>query len=37
MAAHGFEKADREFEEYVSDPGSTPPDQLISNIYVPVK
>jgi effector-binding domain-containing protein len=37
VAAHGYEPADRVIEQYVSDPGDTPPDQLITNIVVPVK
>ena len=37
MAAHGFEKGDDPWEEYVSDPGSTPQGELITHVCYPVK
>jgi effector-binding domain-containing protein/uncharacterized protein YndB with AHSA1/START domain len=36
-AAHGYEKADHPWDEYVSDPGNTPEPDLITNVYLPVK
>jgi len=37
MAAHQLEKNGRSWESYVSDPGSTPEDELITEVYFPVK
>jgi effector-binding domain-containing protein len=36
-AAHGLERNGPTWDEYVSDPGSTPEPELITNLYVPVK
>jgi effector-binding domain-containing protein len=36
-AAHGYETAGPAWDEYVSDPGSTPEADLVTNIYMPVK
>jgi effector-binding domain-containing protein/uncharacterized protein YndB with AHSA1/START domain len=37
MAARGYESAGPPWDEYVSDPGTTPESDLITNIYQPVK
>lgn len=37
VAARGFEAAAPCWEEYVSDPGSTPEAELVTNVYQPVK
>jgi len=37
MAAYGYESAGPPWDEYVSDPGTTPEAELITNIYQPVK
>ncbi len=37
MAARGYESAGPPWDEYVSDPGTTPESELITNIYQPVK
>jgi len=37
MVAHGLDKNGRSWESYVSDPGSTPVDELITEIYSPAK
>jgi effector-binding domain-containing protein len=37
MAARGYESAGPPWDEYVSDPGTTPEAELITNIYQPVK
>lgn len=37
MAARGYEAAGPPWDEYVSDPGTTPEAELITNIYQPVK
>jgi effector-binding domain-containing protein/uncharacterized protein YndB with AHSA1/START domain len=37
MAARGYEAAGPPWDEYVSDPGTTPDAELITNIYQPVK
>ncbi|MGH8481146.1 MAG: SRPBCC family protein [Nevskiaceae bacterium] len=37
LAAAGFEPAGPLWEEYVSDPGATPPAELVTHIYVPIK
>jgi effector-binding domain-containing protein len=37
VAAYGLEKAADEWEQYVSDPGRTPADELVTVIYYPVK
>ena len=37
MAAHGYESAGQPWDEYASDPGTTPEADLITNIYQPVK
>jgi effector-binding domain-containing protein/uncharacterized protein YndB with AHSA1/START domain len=37
MAAHGYESAGPPWDEYVSDPGTTPEVDLTTNIYQPVK
>lgn len=36
-AVHGLELGERPWEEYVSDPGNTPQEELITNVYFPVK
>lgn len=37
MAARGYESAGPSWDEYVSDPGTTPEAELTTNIYQPVK
>lgn len=37
VAAHGFEEAGPQWEEYVSDPGETPEEELITHLYRPVE
>lgn len=37
MRANQLVVRDRSWEEYVNDPGSTPEDQLITNIYFPIQ
>lgn len=37
MAAHGLEKADRPWEQWISDPGETPEEELITHIYFPLE
>ena len=37
MAARGYESAGPPWDEYVSDPGTTPEPELTTNIYQPVK
>ena len=37
MAARGYERAGASWDEYVSDPGTTPEADLLTNIYQPVK
>jgi effector-binding domain-containing protein/uncharacterized protein YndB with AHSA1/START domain len=37
IAAHGLEEAGPRWEQYVSDPTSTPADQLITRVCVPVR
>jgi effector-binding domain-containing protein/uncharacterized protein YndB with AHSA1/START domain len=37
MAARGYESAGHPWDEYVSDPGTTPEAELATNIYQPVK
>ena len=37
IAAHGYQQAGPAWDEYVSDPGTTPEADLITNVYVPVK
>lgn len=37
VAAHGYEEAGLTWEEYVSDPGSTPEEELITHLYLPVR
>jgi effector-binding domain-containing protein/ribosome-associated toxin RatA of RatAB toxin-antitoxin module len=37
VAAYGYEKAADEWEQYVSDPGQTPAEALMTVIYYPVK
>lgn len=36
MSLHGYEATGRPWEEYVSDPGTTPPEELITYIYYPI-
>ena len=36
-AAHGFKQDGPPWDEYVSDPGSTPEAELITNVYLPVE
>ena len=36
-AARGYETGAPSWEQYVSDPGDTAPDQLITNVYFPLK
>jgi AraC family transcriptional regulator len=33
MAAHGVAEGDVSWEQYISDPGETAPDELITHIY----
>ena len=33
MAAHGVAEGDVSWEQYISDPGETPPDELVTHIY----
>jgi effector-binding domain-containing protein len=37
VAAHGYEEAGPLWEQYVSDPGDTPEEELITNLYFPVR
>jgi effector-binding domain-containing protein len=37
IAAHGFEVTDRSWDQYLNDPTTTPPEDLITHIYFPVK
>jgi effector-binding domain-containing protein len=37
MAARGYEAAGSPWDEYVTDPGTTPPAELVTNIVQPVK
>jgi effector-binding domain-containing protein/uncharacterized protein YndB with AHSA1/START domain len=37
LATAGLEQAGPLWEEFVSDPGDTPPDQLVTHIFVPIK
>jgi len=37
MAARGYESAGSPWDEYVTDPGTTPPAELVTNIVQPVK
>ncbi len=37
IAAHGLEVAGDPWEQYVSDPGNTPEEELITHLYMPVK
>jgi hypothetical protein len=37
MAARAYEPAGRPWDEYVSDPGTTPEVDVVTNIYQPVK
>jgi len=37
VAAHGYEESGLPWEEYVSDPGSTPEEELITHLYLPVR
>jgi effector-binding domain-containing protein len=37
VAAHGYEMAGPPWDEYVSDPGMTSEDRLITRVYVPVR
>ncbi len=37
VAAYGYAKSSDEWEEYVSDPGKTPSQELVTVIYYPVK
>ncbi len=37
VAAHGYEMAGPPWDEYVSDPGNTAEDRLITRVYVPVR
>jgi effector-binding domain-containing protein len=37
IAAHGLEPGERPWDQYVSDPGDTAEEALITNIYFPVK
>jgi len=36
VAAHGLEKVDRIWEVWVSDPGETPEEELVTHIFVPI-
>ena len=37
LATAGLEQAGPLWEEFASDPGSTPPEQLVTHLYVPIK
>ena len=37
VSVHGYEQNGAPWDEYVSDPGNTPPAELITNVFVPVK
>lgn len=37
VAAHGYERAGPPWDAYVSDPGETPEDALVTHVYVPVR
>lgn len=37
VAAHGYEETGMPWEEYVSDPGSTPEEELVTHLYLPVR
>jgi effector-binding domain-containing protein len=37
VAAHGFKTSGPSWEEYISDPGSVPEDELITHIYMPIE
>jgi effector-binding domain-containing protein len=37
IAARGYETSAPSWDEYVSDPGSTPEEKLVTNIYQPIK
>ena len=37
VACHGLEVVDRSWDVWVSDPGSTPEEELITHVYFPVK
>ena len=36
-ACHGLELTDRSWDQWISDPGSTPEEELITHVYYPVK
>jgi hypothetical protein len=36
-AVHGYKPKDRLMEEYLSDPGATPPDQMQTRVTIPVE
>ncbi len=36
LAARGLEASDRSWEEFLSDPGSTPEEELLTHIYYPI-
>lgn len=37
LAIHGLESGGSEWEEYISDPAKTPEDQLLTNVYYPIR
>lgn len=37
VAAHGYEEAGMAWEEYVSDPASTPEEELVTHLHLPVR
>lgn len=36
-AAYGYEKAGDPWDEYATDPGTTPEPELLTNVYLPVR
>jgi len=37
VAAHGYEEAGPLWEQYVSDPGDTPEEEMVTHLYLPVR
>jgi len=36
IAAHGFDEAGRSWDQYLNDPATVPPSELLTHIYIPV-